>query len=127
MTPQEAFDSTVRHLKAQGCAATNDAGTCVYRSPTGLKCAMGFHIPDELYNPEFEGKSASYVIDHLHLDYDPRLMDDLQIAHDYCITWDEPWADYNDKNPDGIAARLALVAHRHGLSNARVLECWPQT
>jgi hypothetical protein len=46
----------VDHLATQKARAwSEDNGTCGYRTETGLMCAVGCLIPDELYDPEIEG------------------------------------------------------------------------
>lgn len=39
MNRQEAFDKVVRGIYAQGGPSVNEAGKCVYNSPTGKHCA----------------------------------------------------------------------------------------
>lgn len=59
---QEIFDKVATHLLTQKEKSTQELSTgtrCVYRSPKGLKCAVGCLIPDELYNPSLEGYTAS--------------------------------------------------------------------
>lgn len=36
--------------------------SCRYRGPNGKKCAVGMFIPDELYNPLFEGAGACELL-----------------------------------------------------------------
>lgn len=68
---------------------------CVYRSPDGLKCAVGCLIPDELYDPAIEGVLIQYGDYEMRpverklfkLLGDPpdavvRLLRDLQSTHD---------------------------------------------
>lgn len=50
---QKAFDTALAGLRAQGRKSFNkESGHCFYRSPDGLKCAVGFLIPDEKYSVE---------------------------------------------------------------------------
>ena len=51
-TDQEIFDRVAEHLLKQG--ERSAAGVCMYRSPTGLKCAVGCLIPDSRYSLELE-------------------------------------------------------------------------
>lgn len=53
-TKQETFDTVVAHLRKQGKPASNDDGTCMYRTTDGLKCAVGALIPDERYTAILE-------------------------------------------------------------------------
>ena len=57
MTKQEIFDTVVLHLRAQGKKSPfhGSYGSCVYRGVSGTKCAIGCLIPDEDFNPEWEG------------------------------------------------------------------------
>lgn len=67
LTPQQIFDKVALHLLRQGLVSVNSAGNCLYRSPEGLKCAIGCLIPDERYSPDFEGGDANtvdYLIAH---------------------------------------------------------------
>ncbi len=60
MEPQEAFDKMVSHLRKQGEQSKVRIGKkCLYRSDTGLKCAVGCLIPDEDYCSDMENQGAS--------------------------------------------------------------------
>lgn len=85
MTPQEIFDTVVAHIEAQKVRA-HDGLYCCYRTPDGLKCALGCLIPDEDYKPIFEGYMADDLLD---IGYTPKwlvenldMIELLQIAHD---------------------------------------------
>lgn len=104
MTPQEAFERAALHLLAQGRMAAADSPTglkCYYRSPDGLRCAVGALIPDELYDPRMENQRATAVIDEFSLGFlaeaniwDKRheltLLDELQWEHDRPAFWQAP-------------------------------------
>lgn len=63
MKRQEVFDTVTRHLLTQGKKAEEfPSRTCVYHSPKGLKCAIGCLIPDSLYSPDLEGKTAHSLV-----------------------------------------------------------------
>lgn len=62
MTPQEFFTKTVQHLRKQGHRALGADGRCAYRAPNGDMCAIGCHIPDELYDPQMEGKNFVHLL-----------------------------------------------------------------
>lgn len=51
----EIQQEVIRRLKAQGCQAISVDETCQYKTATGMKCAVGVLIPDELYSVEMEG------------------------------------------------------------------------
>lgn len=86
MTPQEIFDTVAIHLLNQKQKSANSDGDCFYRSPYGLRCAVGAILPDDCYNPKMEGRVAShlyqfsnvpqYIIDN------SLLLEHLQTIHD---------------------------------------------
>jgi hypothetical protein len=65
MTKQEIFDHVLTHLRKQGKPAINETDSgediCAYRTDDGLKCAVGCLIPDDKYNEDLEGRSATVV------------------------------------------------------------------
>lgn len=111
MNRQEIFDKVAAHLLAQNKKAESpQTGMCMYRSPDGLKCAMGALIPDDIYDPAFEGHAIDILIsryDRLDSLFDPECSDDfflcsLQRVHD-------------QNSPDTWAAVLSSVATTFGL------------
>ncbi len=77
-TAQELFDLAVAHLYLQGAPSTRvseiDGHTeCLYRSEVG-SCAVGWLIPNSVYEPAIEGVSAwaflelAYMDDYVHLE-----------------------------------------------------------
>lgn len=56
---QEIFDFVVKKLFEQGQRSIEPSRGCQYRTETGLKCAVGFLIPDNLYDEEMDRNSAS--------------------------------------------------------------------
>lgn len=85
MTNQETFDTVVTALRKQEKPSVNEIGECMYRGPNGLKCAAGHLIPDDKYNPEFEGIAITeWDIGPILKEqgYDIRLVEELQDAHD---------------------------------------------
>jgi hypothetical protein len=98
VTKQETFDHIVRSLIAQGKPArTPGGGQCKYRVFEGdvtLKCAAGHCIPDEKYDPVFEGaivyacgvgegSSEKTRLLHDALEgWDLEVLEALQVAHD---------------------------------------------
>lgn len=95
-SPQEVFDFITAHLLKQGKRSVNENGTCVYRGPKGLMCAVGCIMSDDEYESQFEGK----IFEDLATGYDETyatqiaekykapsnevfdLLNDLQEAHD---------------------------------------------
>lgn len=94
-TKQQTFNKVVRHLRRQGKKAEvtlTAIKVCRYRTPDGLKCAVGCLIPDEVYDAEMEGKAL--VLEYGHdplrdtvtwLGHDLSLAIMLQRIHD---EWD---------------------------------------
>lgn len=93
MNNQEAFNKMVQHLRAQKVKSLASDGTCLYRGPNGLKCAVGALIPDTEYSEEFETVPASTVSETLQclsgIDY--WLLDTMQEVHDLAAIQD--WED----------------------------------
>lgn len=98
MNAQEIFDTVTVHLFTQGKRATENE-TCMYRTPEGLKCAVGVLIPDDLYHPSMDKASGNgtaiqelvrwnqfkfpeWFIDNLCL------LSQLQYVHDTKSNWD---------------------------------------
>lgn len=55
MTKQALFNKVAQHLLTQQKKAATRSGTCMYRTQTGLSCAIGCLIPDNKYDKSFEG------------------------------------------------------------------------
>jgi hypothetical protein len=98
MNTQEAFTTIVTHLAKQAKKALSvgdgSASYCMYRSPEGLKCALGCLIPDDLYEPAMDsgmGMQASLLLDRYPAlkkvlsDVDVQMLGDMQFLHDSCI------------------------------------------
>ncbi len=63
ITIQQAFNTAVTGLYAQGAVSIGEDGNCAYRNPIGLKCGVGFLIPDNVYQENFENCSASFLFE----------------------------------------------------------------
>jgi len=119
MTDQELFDRVATHLLMQGRRAMRGgmgSDYCAYRSPDGLTCAIGCLIPDERYDPELEGQSAtSYaVLNAAGLTGEQaRLASVLQHIHD----------DPSVEAVEGWASDLRELAIRFDL-NPAVVDRW---
>lgn len=94
---QEFFDKTVCHLRTQGVMALKtEEALCLLRTPEGLSCAIGCHIPENLSIPDgvnTEGWSSPKVQNllagRMPLPLDPIFMGDIQDLHDNRHNWDE--------------------------------------
>ena len=86
MTTQEAFNTMVKHLRAQGVPSIDYRIGCLYRGPNGLKCAVGCLISDEEYRPDMETFKASVLIRNGVVsglsEVDLDLLDRMQRLHD---------------------------------------------
>lgn len=98
MEAQEIFDAVVSHIYTQkyrsyGSLDVDDGETpaydgCLYRSPDGLKCAVGIFIDDKDYTPRMEGLGVSLLVSRFN-DRIPRfiaenmfMLEKLQSLHD---------------------------------------------
>lgn len=94
MNKQDIFNTVVAHLRKQQAKATKEElgnTVCVYRTSTGLKCAVGGLLLDEEYSPAMETGNG---VNRLFMDYpriaerlgldNMRLLESLQFVHDHC-------------------------------------------
>lgn len=91
MNNQEVFDTVAKHLLTQKQISANLAA-CLYRGHSGLKCAIGCLIPDELYDPAMDDSSSNTGIEETLCEFpqirtlfngvDERLLSELQLLHD---------------------------------------------
>jgi hypothetical protein len=128
MSAQEIFDKVVEHLAKQGkrarIAVSPGDFRCKYRTPDGLKCAVGVLIPDELYDPEMDsgivdilyilkqGKfpQLNLLIRHMYL------LAALQSIHDNEDNWAYPW-----KMPEELEA----CGNNFGLDTSSISQFFP--
>lgn len=102
MTRQEIFTGTYEHFSKPDAVFGWNGDACVYRGRNGEKCAIGCHIPYDLYDPDIEGFSVSvaainggyrtgndvrakkliFIIDTLFGADDINFLQDLQDLHD---------------------------------------------
>lgn len=88
MTNQEAFDTMVRHARAQREKSLDELHqTCLYRGPRGLMCFVGKLIPDADYRKEWDEAGTSVKrIKHLVpclTNVSGDLLEDMQLTHDH--------------------------------------------
>ena len=63
MDRKRFVEDTARMLLEQGVyAVSENARMCRYRTPTGMKCALGLHIPDNIYHSNMEHKVATKLL-----------------------------------------------------------------
>lgn len=111
MEDQKVFDAVADGLLAQNEKST-EKDICRYRGPRGLKCGIGFLIPDTLYSEDMEGHTVGTLmeefpgIDDFEWNFD--LVCELQELHDGC-------------NPDEWRVGLHRIAKNFNL-DASVLK-----
>ncbi len=86
---QEVFDTAVAGLASQDFKpSVNKEGNCRYRGSGGRRCAIGWCIPNKLYNSGMEGVGVFGVIDdskginNLFSKVDTYKLARLQYCHD---------------------------------------------
>lgn len=99
---QRIFNFVARHLLKQGAQAELHNGTCVFRSESGLKCAVGCLIPDSEYvdSMDMEATTITGLLQHFYPDVTVSkdkldLLRELQRVHDNTSTtlWPERLGD----------------------------------
>lgn len=119
MTPQEIFDKAVDGMLKQGEQSYDRDQGCVYRHPSGLKCAVGHLISDDIYDPEMDNRVGSTSIREIVVAFpvlphwmrdNVDLLTELQEVHDSNRSWaaDGPTLD--------MRSELRDVAALHGLT-----------
>jgi len=103
MNHQEVYNKVKTHLLTQNeKSKVHTSGMCRYRTGTELKCAVGILIPDELYDPIFEGKRAyalpKFILDVIGVenDQDAEFLNILQSIHDISdvCKWEEKLEEF---------------------------------
>ena len=114
MNQQEIFDKVATHLIAQGKQSLMFMGAeaCAYRGADGTMCAAGCLIPDDEYDPDFEGVPWDDLEQPvLSLANAPQevhdLITSLQGVHDDEWSW---------TSPERLKEGLFDVADQYGLS-----------
>lgn len=120
LSKQQVFNRVTAHLLIQGkaaMAAVDDGSLeCAYRTPEGLKCAIGALIPDEIYSPKMENTSAAGLCDEFPCVgnlFEPKIgnfLNGIQRVHDKYEPYE--WAD-----------QLILLAQEHDLNTNVVQNC----
>ena len=88
MSPQEIFDTVVKHLRKQNARSTfcrDTIDVCAYRGINGTKCAVGCLIPDDVYDISMEGVGVYGIVYNNKLQFlanNIELCRDLQHIHD---------------------------------------------
>lgn len=68
MNKQEIFNKVWNGFKSQDWKRSVDhAANCMYRDPSGFKCAVGHLIPDEEYSSEMEGSTVWSLVEEMNI------------------------------------------------------------
>jgi hypothetical protein len=62
MNKQKVFNKVTKHLLTQDEQSIGEDNTCLYRSPKGLKCAIGCLIKDKFYTKELESNPIEHSL-----------------------------------------------------------------
>lgn len=115
LTAQDIFDVVAWNMLRQRVKGLGASGGCAYRGLHGTRCALGWVLPDDLYEPSMEGRGISELAcDLLHEGGDATrfarfalrhltLLRELQFLHD-------------TQRPDTWPDRLLFIGRRHGLN-----------
>jgi hypothetical protein len=116
---QMIFNTVYTHLIKQGGPSTI-RGACMYRGQNGRMCAVGFMIPDDVYEENMEGTNALSLIAHTpklaHLTPHMMLLRKMQQIHD-TYAMEKPEQTW----PEWIKYRFRTLAKHEGL-DVSVLE-----
>lgn len=84
MTNQEAFNKVWRHfvVNRHGPGFDSSRGKCMYRTPSGNRCAIGCLIPRGKYRKDFEMNTVDKVVVACGLGLSPCFYRPLQSVHD---------------------------------------------
>lgn len=114
MNRQEVFDKAYLSIVAQGRRSA-DLGSCLYRGPSGAKCAVGHLLSDEqikkynVVNSESVWDLDRDLISEILPDDDeaPHFLSSLQVVHDTARTPETFVQDFKRKAA-GFADRYNL-------------------
>ena len=76
-TALDVFNKVSEHLLTQNERSQDRFGDCLYRSPKGLKCALGCLIDDEFYSESLECLS---VVDYSSGEWVPPIRKALELS-----------------------------------------------
>jgi len=113
-----------RHLAAQRMRSMTLGNRCCYRSPNGLKCAVGCLIPDDRYNPIFDrgNSGGGYSALALLRDYPDVLLDECAQADSGLLSMAQ---SVHDNNPvEDWGPCLVKVAEAFELDDTAIIEAF---
>jgi hypothetical protein len=115
MTEQEIFNKAYLGLKSQDFELSleiipeTQKVKCRYRAPDGNRCAIGWCIKDEDYNPTWEGSSVD------GLPYE-RLFPGIDIEFLACLQREHDTTTHGKNEQEVLKTRLDRFARYHTLT-----------
>lgn len=116
---QTLFDAAVTHLLKQDAKANDTkkcdrVPRCMYRASNGLKCGIGGILPDDKYDPAFEGKGVNAL--------PAPVLESMGIIDEGTELLAQRVQSIHDQLPVSLwAVALRILARNFGIS-ARVLD-----
>lgn len=118
---QALFDTVLTKLREQKVAAGTVTArgnfVCRYRGDNGAKCAVGHLIPDENYDPEFEGSGVYTLASRLacpsEIKRHENLLGSLQSIHDQFLPREGFPSEY--RGLDKWEEKMEKAAAIHGV------------
>lgn len=105
---QQAFTYVWKRVLNQGKPSKVRVEGCLYRGPGGLRCAVGWLLPDEYYTPDLEGLIPTEA-GFPDLGYDPKFLVKLQYCHDDASSDESRFCEL-------FKTKMAHLARSRGLS-----------
>lgn len=121
---QEIFNIAASGMLVQGLPShkPGDALLCAYRGDGGMKCAIGFVLRDDVYDPQFEGCSVSSSPQGKKL-HDALLASGIDIDNpEVRALCSRLQATHDSSSPCFWTEKLTSVAQAFGLDDSVVRE-----
>lgn len=98
MSPEQAFEVVTNGLASQRWEKSWAPSTrshremdCRLRSPDGKRCALGWLIPDEKYDPSMDTGDEEWPLPDISQD----LLNDMRRAHDHSFSPRDMWSCFS--------------------------------
>ena len=98
MSPEQAFEIVTNGLASQRwekswapSVFSHMGMDCKLRSPDGKKCAIGWLIPDEKYDPSMDKWGAEWPLPDIPQD----LLNDMRKGHDHSFSPRDMWSSFS--------------------------------
>lgn len=119
MDRQAFFEKSARHLLTQ-MKQSIFKSVCLYRSDDGCRCALGVHIPDDLYRPDMEGTFPGIPESRRTIDNQSENLANIMGLKTYedCEFARHLQKIHDQNEPDRWLFRLMEFAFQHDLDGA---------